>query len=268
MFGGNPNLVPETADTWTAGVILQPRFIPGFALTTDYFNIHVKNVIGALSFATILDGCLGFGVAQNQSLCAFVHRNPTNGSLFIGDNAFINVGNINQAGLGLATRGIDINGTYSHRLGGLGTLNASFVGTRLLKLSGLLFNDVNCAGNFADVCGGLNVSPNPKWRHKARLTLTMPNGIGASIAWRYFSAVHAPVSAGLAPADSKLAAASFFDLAFTARLQQRLNLRLGVNNILDKDPPIAGDTAIPSNTFPQVYDALGRFFFAGATVDF
>ena len=55
-------------------------------------------------------------------------------------------------------------------------------------------------------------------------------------------------------------------------MAQRLNLRLGVNNIFDREPPLGGGN-IPAgfgngNTFPQVYDALGRFFFAGATVDF
>ncbi len=264
LFGGNPNLTPETADTWTAGAILQPRFIPGLAVTADYFNIHVKNVIGSLSFGTILNGCLGFNVPQNTTLCAFVHRNPNNGSLFIGDNAFINVGDINEAGLGLATKGIDINGTYSHRLGGLGTMNVSFVGTRLLKLTGLLFNDVNCAGLFSGNCG----NPTPKWRHKLRLSLTMPNGIGASLAWRYFSPVLADPTSLPTPGDARLHAASYFDLAFTARMAQRLNLRLGVNNILDREPPIVGDTAIPGNTFPQVYDSMGRFVFAGATIDF
>jgi outer membrane receptor protein involved in Fe transport len=264
LFGGNPNLTPEVADTWTAGVILQPRFIPGLAVTVDYFNIHVKNVIGSLSFATVLNGCMGFGVPANPALCPFVHRNPNNGSLFIGQNAFVNVGNINQPGLGLDTKGLDINGTYSRRLGGLGTLNLSFVGTRLSKLSGSLFNGFNCSGFFSDICG----NPNPKWRHKARVSLTMPNGIGASLAWRYFSAVDAPPSAEANPGDAHMAAQSFFDLAFTARMEQRLNLRLGVNNLFDKEPPIVGGPAANGNTFPQVYDSMGRFFFAGFTVDF
>jgi outer membrane receptor protein involved in Fe transport len=56
--GGNPNLNPETADTWTAGVILQPRFIPGLAITADWFNIKVDDVIGTIPWNTILTTCL------------------------------------------------------------------------------------------------------------------------------------------------------------------------------------------------------------------
>jgi outer membrane receptor protein involved in Fe transport len=51
-------------------------------------------------------------------------------------------------------------------------------------------------------------------------------------------------------------------------MAQKLNLRLGVNNIFDKDPPLQGLSLGNGNTYPQVYDALGRYMFAGFTVDF
>jgi iron complex outermembrane recepter protein len=264
LFGGNPNLKPETADTWTAGVILQPRFVPGLAITADYFNIKVNNLIGALAFSQVLNGCMGFGGApQDTTLCQFIHRAPGTGSLWLGPNGFVILTNVNQSGLGLQTKGIDLNGTYSHRLGGIGTLNLAFTGTYLKKLENPHFA-VNCAGLYADVCG----TPNPKWRHVARATLTMPNGIGASVRWRYFSGVDAAPGQNAVGADEHVKAESYFDLTLTARMQQRLNLRLGVNNIFDKEPPIVGAPAANGNTFPQVYDALGRYIYAGFTVDF
>ena len=264
LFGGNPNLQPEKADTWTAGVILQPRFVPGLAVTADYFNIKVNNIIGSLTFAQVLNGCMGFGNApQDQSLCQFIHRGPNTGSLWLGPNSFVTLTNVNQSGLGLQTKGIDLNGTYSHRLGGIGTLNLAFTGTYLKKLENPHFA-VNCAGLYADVCG----TPNPKWRHVARATLTMPNGIGASVRWRYFSGVDAAPGQNAVGADQHVKAESYIDLTMTARMQQRLNLRLGVNNVFDKEPPIVGAPAANGNTFPQVYDALGRFIYAGFTVDF
>src|SRR6185503_4564799 len=107
-------------------VILQPRFVPGLALTADYFNIKVSNLLGALTFAEVVNGCMGFAkIPQDLTLCPFVHRAP-NGSLFLTQTGFVDLTNINQHGVGLQTRGIDLNGTYSHRLGGLGTLNLSF----------------------------------------------------------------------------------------------------------------------------------------------
>ena len=265
LFGGNPDLKPETADTWTGGVILQPRWVPGLAVTADYFNIHVSNLIGSLSFAQVIDGCLG----GNANLCSFIHRAPGTGSLWLGPNGFITLTNVNQPGLGLRTRGLDFNGTYSRRLGGLGSLNLSYVGTYLMTLSNPHFttdegHPLNCTAQYAGRCG----TPNPKYRHKARATLTMPNGIGVSVAWRYFSGVKAEETQGAEGADAHMKAESYIDLALTARMQQRLNLRLGVNNVFDKEPPIVGAPAANGNTFPQVYDALGRYIYAGFTVDF
>ncbi len=66
---------------------------------------------------------------------------------------------------------------------------------------------------------------------------------------------------------------SYFDLALTARITDKFNLRFGANNILDRQPPIAGGqvvaagsaTATPSR---RCTTALGRYMFAGVTVDF
>jgi len=264
LFGGNPNLQPEKADTWTAGVVLQPRFIPGLALTADYFNIKVKNIVGSLGFEQVLNGCMGFGgVPQDTTLCNFIHRGPNNGTLWAGTDAYILLQNLNQGGVGLATNGWDFNGNYSRRLGGLGTVNVAFVGTLLNKLENPHFG-VNCSGQYGGVCG----SPNPKWRHVLRVGLTMPNGLGISARWRHFSGVDAVAGTAAGPFEERLSAAEYYDLTFTARLAQRLNLRIGANNILDREPPLAGALASNGNTFPQVYDALGRYLFAGFTVDF
>jgi len=64
-----------------------------------------------------------------------------------------------------------------------------------------------------------------------------------------------------------LASRSYFDLAFTARVAQKLNLRLGMNNVFDTDPPLT-ELGANGNTYPQTFDALGRYMFAGFTVDF
>ena len=73
--------------------------------------------------------------------------------------------------------------------------------------------------------------------------------------------------------NAELKAQNYFDLTLTAKAFNKFNFRVGVNNILDRDPPLAGGQVIPAgfgngNTFPQVYDALGRYFFAGVTFDF
>jgi outer membrane receptor protein involved in Fe transport len=278
FFGGNPALTPEKADTYTAGVVLQPRFVPGFAFTVDYFNIKVKNLIGTLSFQNVLNTCATTG---DPLLCGLIHRDIF-GSLTNLETGFVTLTNINIGGL--QTKGFDLNGSYSRKLGGMGTLHASYVATILRKLitdtgvnPGTESNGVyDCAGFYGATCG----TPNPKYRHKLRLGFTLPNGLGLSGQWRYFASVKAdtlssdPDISGLTnPGNIKLNSKSFFDLTLTARLADRYNFRLGANNIFDTDPPIAGGDVIGAgfgngNTFPQVYDALGRFMFAGVTLDF
>ena len=46
------NLEPETAKTWTLGVVFQPEFLPRFSMSVDYYNIRVKDVIGRRFRAT------------------------------------------------------------------------------------------------------------------------------------------------------------------------------------------------------------------------
>lgn len=282
VLGGGSLLQPEKADTLTAGVVLQPRFIPGLAITADYFNIKIKNLIGPPSFSGILNACAGVGTAPDPAACALIFRSPS-GSLTTG-GGFILQTNTNTPGKGLFTKGFDFSTSYSHRIGGLGTLNASFVGTLLTELGTPLDAGVS---RFA------GSTPSPKWRHKLRVGFVLPNGLGISAQWRYFSRVFCnnAVDAGcgtnidpdgrgplppvyvIRPGNQALNAQSYFDLTMTAKITNKFNLRFGAQNILDSNPPVAGGQVIPAgfgngNTYPQVYDSLGRYMFAGVTVDF
>jgi iron complex outermembrane receptor protein len=294
QFGGNVNLSPEKADTYTLGVVLQPRWIPGLAFTVDYFDIKIVNLISTLGFQTILSQCLSSG---DPFFCAKIHRAPGNGSLWISSSGFIETTNTNIGGL--RTKGWDLNGSYSRRLGGMGTLSVSYVATILdqlvidtgvVPLTGTGNGKFDCAGFYGNTCGSfLTGAPNPKYRHKLRAGFTLPNGLGLSGQWRYFSSVKndglnndcdinglnssGDCIANVAPANQEIKAQSYFDLALTARLADRYSFRLGANNILDSDPPVVGGEVSNApfgngNTFPQVYDALGRYVFAGVTIDF
>ncbi len=171
--------------------------------------------------------------------------------------------------MGLKTKGWDFNATYSRRMGGLGTLNASFISTLQGKSQTL--------GGAPTGSYSPDVYPIPKFRSKTRVGFTLPNGVAISGQWRHFSGsrcdtVAFPDPCGR-PGDSQIKAQDYFDLAMTARITNKFNLRFGANNILDKAPPLLGTEAqLPTygngNTYPQIYDALGRYMFAGVSVDF
>ena len=95
-----------------------------------------------------------------------------------------------------------------------------------------------------------------------------------SFTWRHYGAV-----TGLAQAnqempngqlDEELPAEDYFDLAANWAITEKAGVTLGINNVLDDNPSISGavGTTGNGNTFPQTYDALGRYVFLRATVDF
>jgi outer membrane receptor for ferrienterochelin and colicin len=131
----------------------------------------------------------------------------------------------------------------------------------------------DCAGYYGEICG----DPVPRWRHMLRTTWNTPWNFDVSINWRYVSAVKVaaaspnPILASpYDQADYVLASRSYVDLGVDWRVNDQFELRAGVNNVFDMDPPVvgtdwqAGITA-NSNTYPGVYDALGRWLFVGVT---
>jgi iron complex outermembrane recepter protein len=288
LTGGNPNLKPELSDTYTAGVVWQPTFVPGLNVSLDYYNIKVDQFIGRIGATLELNQCINTG---NPAFCSLVHRDA-NGSLFLDPvNAFVQDTTLNTGSL--STKGIDVNVAYRTDLSALGlgdngSLSASLVGTWLDTLitqplpGGPSFD---CKGLYGLVCG----VPAPEWRHKARLTWSTPYSYGdwfkslsLSAQWRYFGKVTLDAldsnpqlfNAGRAAdlADNNFGAQNYIDLEASFTVHNNLNFRVGVNNVFDKDPPLTGtsctSTFCNGNTFPQVYDALGRFVFVGLTADF
>jgi outer membrane receptor protein involved in Fe transport len=290
--GGNPNLAPETSDTYTAGVVFQPKFLPGLNVSVDYFNIKVDQFIAGIGATLILNQCIN---TANPTFCNLVHRDA-NGSLFLSNQGFVQDTTLNTGSL--KTTGVDVNVSYrtdlsNVGLGDSGSISASMVGTWLdsLKTQPLPGGpSYDCKGLYGTVCAGPNgEGPAPVWRHKLRVTWTTPYSYGdwfkslsLSAQWRYYSGVKLDAyssdpqlnNPGLQyQTDRALASRSYLDLTANFTVHNNLNFRVGVNNVFDKDPPIIGASNCPvgacnGGTYPQVYDALGRYFFVGLTADF
>ena len=124
--GGNPDLQAETSDSFTVGGVLQPRFLPGFSASVDYYLIRVKNVITSPSAQSIVDACYDLEDANNQ-FCTLFQRNPNVAPGPFGEQQFrILEGSLQQTSLNYAklqVRGIDAEIAYRHQFQGLGTLN-------------------------------------------------------------------------------------------------------------------------------------------------
>ncbi|MDR2213047.1 MAG: TonB-dependent receptor [Pseudomonadales bacterium] len=102
VSGGDVNLRPEIGDTIVMGFTYEPRWLDGLSLSTDYWDIEIKDAISTLGAQRIVDECEINGVAD---LCTRFDRDPATG--FIGRvfNTFLNVA---QA----KAEGVDFEGRY------------------------------------------------------------------------------------------------------------------------------------------------------------
>ena len=270
LQGGNPALSPETSDTVSFGFVFTPTFFEGFTASIDWFNIRIEDTISTFGAENTLNACYGQGDA---AACGRIERNAANGTLWVGDGNVIDL-NINIGAL--ETTGIDVNLNYSGlEIGKAGSLAFNLTGTYLDELitePGPGIDPYDCVGYFASVCG----TPNPEWRHQARMDWQTPWDINVSLAWRYYGSVSGYGQKYNADGtltnriDQNFAAESYFDLSGTWNVTEKSSIVLGINNILDNDPSINASvgTTGNGNTYPQVYDALGRYIFVRAKIAF
>jgi len=293
LIGGNVNLTPEKATTKTVGIVLQPRFLPRLALTVDYFDIKIRDAILSVSQDAVLADCVANATATTTPASCLLVNRDTAGSLWLTPNGYVDSLPNNRSTV--QTKGVEVNASYRQPLGEFGSVSLSFVGTYLdsYRVDNGLTQPYDCAGLYGPVCsaGGTTASgaPLPKWRHKARATLQLPNGPGFSVQWRYIDPVKAETTVNnqsLAGAFQynpglRIKAYSYIDLAATFAIGDSFTFRLGANNVLDKQPPFVtsgngnrdGSNLCPTgpcngNTYPATWDALGRYLYAGATLNF
>ena len=268
LGGGNTELQPEESDTYSYGIVLQPRWVPGLAVTVDYFDISIDDAVDTFGSQNTLDACYGLG---DQDACARINRNPGTGQLWIGDG-FVEDLNLNIATL--ETTGYDINVSYTGlEMGRFGSLAINLTGTYLDELvtdPGPLTPEYDCVGFYSSVCG----TPNPQWRHRFRTSWQTPWDLDLSATWRYYHEVTGLTAANnqmpVNQLDETLPAESYFDLAANWAVTEKASVTLGINNVLDDNPTISGavGTTGNGNTYPQTYDALGRYVFLRATIGF
>ncbi|WP_439477574.1 TonB-dependent receptor plug domain-containing protein [Brevundimonas sp.] len=277
LAGGNPNLNAEVADTYTYGVVWTPSFVPGFNLTIDYFDIAVEDLVSSIGALNTIAQC--YGASPDAAACGRIRRN-VGGQLWIGSGQ---VEDLNNNIGGLATTGWDFNANYAFDLedvgmSNMGSMQFAFVGTLLESLvtdTGLgAANSVyDCAGFYANQCG----VPNPEYRHRARVTWLTPWDLDLTATWRHYGEAEVAVLAangslnnGGARIDRYFDAENYLDLAAVWQVMDTVTLRAGVNNVLDDDPQLTLSTGTTGNgnTFPQLYDSLGRYFFVGVTANF
>ena len=278
-LGGNPDLTPEIADTYTYGVVFQPSFVPGLVASVDYYRIVIKNTIQSLSSNTVVNNC---GLTGNASLCGLIHRGVGSGSLWFNNSQYVNTQEVNIGTV--STKGIDLASHYTLDIGPAGKLGFTLSGTRVLNFltqplpTGGAYD---CVGYYGTTC----YAPTPAWRNVFTTTWQSPfAGLDLTARWRYIG----PVSTDRQSQDPQLAQTyfggashiggySYIDLSASIPVPGTgVSFRAGVNNLSDKAPPIVANgnysdcpnTSCNDNTWVGTYDTLGRYLYAHVSVKF
>lgn len=274
--GGNPNLQAEESDAWNVGLTFAPGwddfFLHNFVAEANYYDIEITGAIQAPNAQALLDGCVA---TLDPAFCSSITRNSA-GFITSFSNQLTNIGGIN-------TRGLDWSMTFDVPLGGT-NINVYWLSTRLFDYTEL----TPISSGFLEESreGKLRGTPQQAFpRLKSTLTADWDLGdLSLRGTWRYISGLreqcrgftailaipdavgcsnYNPVDDGLS--TNRLKAKLYMDVSASLAVSERMELTVGVNNVLDTDPPPC--FSCQAGGFdPATYDVPGQFGFVRLTV--
>jgi outer membrane receptor protein involved in Fe transport len=279
IVGGSTKLQPEVGTTTEVGLVITPSALPNFSMTIDYSDIKITNLIQNYGSNLILNSCYN-GPGPTNSWCALIHRDPA-GTIWASPQGYVIDPLLNEGSE--TNKSIDLGLAYRFHLGKAGDLRMRLDGTYLqeLKFAPQFGKAYDCAGDFGPSCAPAA----PHWRHLMSFDWDTPKeGLAAGLTWRYYGSTTNsnldPASPDFTGADASvwadphLPSVSYIDLHASYQVD-KITFRLGINNALDKDPPLidcnaSGGNSIycESNTYSSMYSVLGRNLFLNVTADF
>jgi outer membrane receptor protein involved in Fe transport len=273
-FGGNPNLKEETSTSLTLGGVLQPRFLPGFSLSVDYFDIKVEDVITSVTALTILNQCVDLPTIQNP-FCSLFQRNrgPALGPAGEIPGRVLE-GSLLQSTLNFASRrarGIDAEATYRREIPGIGRLDLRGIYTHTFERS----NFENPADpTFENVLLRELGDPADEFALRASLkTGAVTFGYDLRfIGKQYINTFEDYNSVNNLPAQNADYAnvkyypnVTYHNFRVGFEIGRNNEFYVGVDNAFNREPPL-GLTGIGLGS--GIYDNRGRFFYSGVKARF
>ncbi len=280
IVSGNQNLKSEGSDTWTLGAVLRSPFqnpLAQFSVSVDYFKISVQDAIGVVQLNSLYGGiyrhcydpAFNTTMDPNSSFCLQVPRQQTTGEKFANPRlTYQNVG-------GIISQGIDLGFNWSATLSDLGV---HFIPGRVsYNLNGnYMIKDARQAapGEPFEEFTGLSGFGSFRWT--VFNTFSWFNGpANVALNWRHYPSTESYSKfSGIDQRVKGIDPYNIFDLSVGYTLKAGLQLRAGVENLLDKNPPIsdfnpgAGGPGTDGYSAGSIagggaYDLLGRRYFLG-----
>lgn len=247
--GGNPDLRPETADTWTFGLTFSPPSMPRLSMSLDYFNIDIDDVITTIAAQDLVNRCYN----GNADLCTHVER-AGDGSITRTVSTYVNLSNYK-------TDGIDGQIAYVLPLedigAGPGRVRFSVVGT---WVNSLTTNDGISKIEYVESQGysfGLGV---PRWRVNGTIGYE-DSAFSGLVRARYISPGDYNSTVNIS--NNHIGAYTYFDLQMRYRVPTGsgpdMEIYGNISNLFNKEPPVG-------SLYSPYYDVIGRYFSIGARI--
>ncbi|KKW91162.1 TonB-dependent receptor plug domain-containing protein [Sphingobium chungbukense] len=262
LASGNPNLTEETAKTWTAGVVLQPRFIRGLTLSFDWYDIKIKNAVRTPSVTELAGLCVDQPTIDNV-FCQ---------NIFRGSDGEVLGSNVGEVGFrvqpanvaAIRTAGADFTITYNFTPGDFGSFNIALVGGYLAKKTEIATPGADLDNDILEG-PGLGDGFNPRWRGTLDLTWKL-KGLTANYSFNYFSKTRRYTTEQLA-ANPDLVDPQYVwykslkqhDARLAYDVGDKFQFYVGVNNFTDQKPDL-GELSYPIS-------GVGRFWYAGVKLN-
>ncbi len=273
VSGGNPDLKEETSKSFTVGGVFEPRFLPGFSLSVDYYDIKIDNVITAVAAQTIVNQCYDLPTLNN-AFCGAFERVGVDGATGNGEENFrIVEGSLLQSTLNFASltaRGLDFNLNYRKTFD-WGSLALNGVWTHVLERSNFVSPaDPDFENRILDELG------DPKDAFNLRTKVDVGN-FGFTYELRYLGGMYVNTYEdfnelqGRPPENpdgwpvKKYPAVWYHNIRLDADVNDKFNVYVGVDNLFDRQPPF-GLTGVGAGS--GIYDVRGRYGYVGVVAKF
>jgi len=274
LSGSNPSLTEEKSDSYTIGAVFTPRIVPGLSLTFDYFDIRVNDVITSVAAQQLVNTCYDLPTLDNP-FCALINRFRGSG---LGPDGEV-PGQILQSDLVVSgvnfaartVRGYDIDAAYNRNLGDDFRLGTRLIYTHLFERSN--FENPSTPDFENRILGELG-DPQDEFRWTVDISKG-PFSIGYTM--QYIGPQVLNLYEDINPlqgrdpqnedyADTPNYPAVFYhDVRFGLNLDNGFEFSLGVDNVLNTNPPL-GLTGIGGGS--AIYRVRGRNLYAGVKAKF
>ena len=256
---GNPNVGPETGQTWTLGAVFaEPLGIQNLSVTVDAYRIKVTDAIAPISSTTVYNRCFNPATNPTYSItndaCQLIRRNPITGDREETKAAYSNLGTIQ-------TQGVDMAVAWNTEVGA-GTFG---VNSTLSWLDYYRYQPV-AGAKTNEATGTLDQGGMYDYRLLTNFSYKW-DSFNVGLQWRHLPSVDSAAK-GILPTTTQQGAGQYNVFGLNGSYNVgKLTFRAGIDNLLDKAPPslnfIPGGDSNTDNTNPSFYDALGRRFFVG-----